>query len=87
MATSTQKKGGLSGFLAPSEQELRQAHRAGELEKLSQRFEQLGALRSVGRGLYASQDGRLWQHDPSLEGQNPERNAFTVGPDLEAIWL
>jgi hypothetical protein len=73
--------------LPPSEDELRQAHRAEELEKLAARFEQLGAMRSVGRGLYASEDGRLWQLDRRIEGHQPDRNAFAIGRDLEPVWF
>jgi hypothetical protein len=87
MAKNTAQKGGLRGFIAPSEKDLYKAHKAEELEKFAERFEQLTGVHSVGRGLWADDSGRLWQHDSSFESHNPERDAFTVGPDLEAVWF
>jgi hypothetical protein len=86
MATS-EKTHGLWGWNAPSDEELAQARRAEELEKLSERFEQLTGLHSVDRGKWADDTGRLWQHDSSLEDHHPERSAFTVGGDLEPVWF
>jgi hypothetical protein len=85
--SAPQKSGSLGSWAAPSEDELRQVHNAEELEKLGERFEQLGAMRSLGQGLWADDRGRLWQHDSSFEGHNPERNAFAVGQDLEPVWF
>jgi hypothetical protein len=86
MATNTQQKGGtLAGFIAPSQEDIYKARKAEELEKLAGRFDQLTGVHSIGRGLWADDTGRLWQHDGALE-HKPE-SAFTVGPDLEPVWF
>ena len=47
-------------------------------------LEQLGGMRSVGRGLWASEDGHLWRIDHRVEGHNPERNAFAINGEARA---
>jgi hypothetical protein len=88
MATKTSKGGGgtLWGWGEPSEQEMHQARKAAELEKLAEKYEQLGAMQSVGRGLWASADGRLWQPDRAIEGHSAD-GAFAIDQALEPVWF
>jgi hypothetical protein len=85
MAKNTAQKGGLRGFIAPSEEDLYQARKAAELEKFAGRFQQLTGVHHISQDLWADDTGRLWQHDAALE--HGTDSAFTVGTDLEAVWF
>jgi hypothetical protein len=81
----------LRGYVQPSEDRLHMAAQADHLERLLEKgFEQLARIESVGEGLWATDDGRLWRYAPGLPwegGRNPEKQAFTIGPGLEAVWF
>jgi hypothetical protein len=79
------------GFAVPSPQIVTKARRANELEDLAEHgYESLDSVRSVGRGLFASPDGRLWRASPGepVHGKRPvETSAFLTDADLNPVWF
>jgi hypothetical protein len=89
MRTKEKLTGRLISTTLPTADERRGIARAETLAALARAgHEQLDGLRDVGRGLFASEDGRLWQRAPGAQprGREPGVDAFVPAGNLNPIW-
>jgi hypothetical protein len=89
MGTKEKIAGRLISTTLPTADERRGIARAETLAGLARAgHEQLDGLRDVGRALFASEDGRLWQRAPGepQRGREPGVDAFVPAGNLNPIW-